>query len=126
MRLRIPSFSFRRLFYSPFGALCLLVLCISIGMSVLELRQKALLAAHAREEAFAREQVLAQSKQRIETDVADLDTSRGVERVLRDSYNIARAGEEVVFLVSDEKATSTNDRRASTQSWWERLLSLFW
>ncbi len=56
----------------------------------------------------------------LESDLAVLATSRGKEAAIRESFGVAKPGEEVIVVVPPVAATSSPER-----SWWQRILGWF-
>jgi cell division protein FtsB len=57
----------------------------------------------------------------LKQDLADLDTPRGKEAVLRETRGVARQGEEVIIVVPSGGATSS----PPVKSWWQKLFKWF-
>ena len=59
----------------------------------------------------------------LEGNIAELSTERGKEATLRQTYGVARAGEEVIIVVAPKVATST-----PKLPWWKRAFNWagFW
>lgn len=64
---------------------------------------------------------LAEREATLERDLADLETTRGKEAVLRDSLGVARPGEEVIIVVKAEEPLPPPPKK----SWWSWLASWF-
>lgn len=86
----------------------------------------------ARKEEIARKAVretraelatLEQRKGVLEGNIAELTTERGKEATLRQTYGVAKPGEEVIIVVPPKEATTTPKR-----SWWVRAFNWagFW
>lgn len=56
----------------------------------------------------------------LESDLAVLKTERGQEAAIRESFGVAKPGEEVIVVVPPVAATSSPER-----SWWRRLFGWF-
>ncbi len=54
-----------------------------------------------------------------------LGTSRGVERVIRERYDVAKNGEQVLILTNSPRGTAGSAGNASPQSLWDRILGWF-
>ena len=59
----------------------------------------------------------------LEGNIAELATERGKEATLRQTYGVAKAGEEVIIVVAPKEATSTPQL-----PWWKRAFNWagFW
>lgn len=60
----------------------------------------------------------------LSADVQSLDTSRGVEAEIRERYPLAKPGESVIVITSDQANTSSAPV-AATSTLWGRFLGLF-
>ena len=97
------------------GILVLVIIWLSIMLvGIVQKEETARRAANdARRELSAlqtREATLAKN-------VADLDTERGQEATLRETYGVARPGEEVNIVVQPEAETPLE-----ALSWWDKFL----
>jgi cell division protein FtsB len=54
--------------------------------------------------------------------ITSLETERGKEAVLRDQYQVGKAGEGMITIV-DKPATSSAENTDQGQSWWQKI---FW
>lgn len=102
---------------------------IVAGLSVLLVWLLILVWGIARKEEIARQAVketeaevalLKERKETLEADLAALATDRGQEASLRETYGVARPGEEVIIVVPPE-ATTTPPKLP----WWKRFMGWF-
>ncbi|HUQ30119.1 MAG TPA: septum formation initiator family protein [Candidatus Paceibacterota bacterium] len=56
----------------------------------------------------------------LEADLKELSTPRGQEAAIRESFGVAKPGEEVIVLVPQVEATTT-----PPLSWWQTVLNWF-
>lgn len=70
------------------------------------------------------EQIVAMESRRAQltSDLALLQTDRGVEERIRQQFSVAKAGEQVVSVVLPPASTSTPTK--SALPWWQPLLDL--
>ncbi len=59
-------------------------------------------------------------KETLEENIAELSTTRGEEATLRETYGVARPGEEVIIVVPDD-----GREKGSPLPWWRRFLGWF-
>lgn len=76
-------------------------------------------ARHAAQEASVELESLKTRKATLEENIAELNTSRGEEATLRETYGVARPGEEVIIVVQDEAETGP------PLPWWRAFLGFF-
>lgn len=116
----------RNIVFSKFTILILLILTILLSMSVFE-RFMALRAIA--EKRAIREAELHELRQRaaaLEAEVEYLQHGRGIEEELRNRFDVAKEGEQVIIIVDDEKGQETSIKKleqsdadsASTSSFW--------
>lgn len=80
------------------------------------------LAQASDDEQAARKQLALLQAQEVQlkSDVADLETERGVEGALRERYGVARPGEGIIQVV-EEQATTSGAAASSTPNFFVRL-----
>lgn len=67
-------------------------------------------AATSLESLRAREEMLS-------SEIAKLKTEDGIEAEIREKYGLVKEGEEVIVVVDNDKATSSNNRRDGMGFW---------
>lgn len=50
--------------------------------------------------------------------ISTLDSDRGQEEVLRDTYDVGRPGEGLIVIVDQKGSTSTDTSAAASRPWW--------
>lgn len=102
---------------------------ILAGLGVLVLWLMLLVYGIARKEEVAREAVkdteaelasLETRRQTLEADLAALNTERGQEAVLRETFGVAKPGEEVIIVVPPKEIPPP-----PPQPWWKKVLNFF-
>ena len=74
-----------------------------------------------REQAEAQLHDLQERETRLDTDIANLRTDRGMEGVLREQYALAAAGEQLIVIV-DPKKTEPIRTTSSVMEWVHKIL----
>jgi len=82
--------------------------------------RKQVVARHAAKETQAQLAILQEREGTLRANLAELNTTRGHEATLRETYGVARPGEEVIIVVPPKEATST-----PPLPWWKRALGWF-
>jgi len=77
-------------------------------------------ARHAAKETQAQIEILRERESTLRGNLEELKTERGHEATLRETYGVARPGEEVIIVVPPKEATST-----PPLPWWRRALGWF-
>ncbi len=75
-------------------------------------------ARHRAEETKRQLVALEEREKTLEADIAALKTERGQEASIRETYGVARAGEEVIIVVPAEEGEAIE-----SESWWDKLWS---
>lgn len=109
----------RRAIYSPLSVLVLFGLVLYLSSRVWEVYQ-----AHSEtEERLAEKQAefgeLTGRQAMLESEIARLDTERGLEEEIRAKYEVAKPGEEVLVIVDPPVIETT---ASPNFSWWERFV----
>ena len=65
----------------------------------------------------------------LEEDIAELEDPRGIEAALRQQYDVAKEGEEVIVLIAEAGASEEEliepQEEAQERSWWDRVRGWF-
>ena len=111
------------LFYNRITALILVVAVGFLGLTVFDLLQKEREAAMRRAEAERELKSIQDREQLLTEELAVLETPRGREALVRNTFDVAKEGEEVIVILDPLPATTTNtNERTGFISW---LLQLF-
>ena len=98
-------------------ALVLLFAIVWLSFMLFAIFQKEEIARRAARDARAELASLELREQTLAKNVADLATERGQEATLRQTYGVARPGEEVIIVVEPEE-----QRPLQALSWWDRFM----
>jgi cell division protein FtsB len=112
----------RRFLYSNVTLLVLLALLVITGKELWDIFKKKQQAEDGLVRVQTQYEDLLQRKEFLSSEIQLLETSEGVESKLRGRYSIAKSGEKVIVLVSDEEASSTEEVEVG---WWSRLWNWF-
>jgi cell division protein FtsB len=111
----------RRLLYSKVTVILLVGIGVLIGRQVWDIYQKDQRAQEAEALSQAQYDELVQRNSFLNTELASLNTTEGVEAKLREQFNVARPGEKVAVLLPSSEATSSTSTVSA--SWWHSLWS---
>lgn len=78
------------------------------------------IARRAAAETRAQLAILEEREQVLTATIDELSTERGQEATIRETYGVARPGEEVIIVVPPKEATST-----PPLPWWKKVLGWF-
>lgn len=98
--------------YSKPAAFVLFAIAILLSWSVYERFEREREMATKRYELEERLDTLHMQAATLEEEVARLKSERGIEEELRNRYEVAKAGEQVVIVVGDERDAATTTRVA--------------
>lgn len=112
----------RRLLYSNVTLVVLCMLLLITGKELWDIFKKRQQAEDGLARVQAHYQDLLQRKEFLSSEIQSLETPEGIESKLRGRYSIAKSGEKVIVLVTDEKATSTEEENVG---WWGKLWGWF-
>ena len=111
----------RRFTSSKLVLLILLILIVSVGRGAYGMYLKyaeATAALSVRETAF---ETLSDRQETLANNLADLDTTRGQEAIMRSTYMVAKPGEEVIILVPN-KETDDASKTSDKKDWWSNIV----
>ena len=98
----------------------LVLAIIWIVFLIFGIYRKEEIARHATKETQAQIQILKEREDTLRASLAELETERGHEATLRETYGVARPGEEVIIVVPPKEATTT-----MSLPWWKKALGWF-
>ncbi len=114
-----------RLFGRRLALLALIVLVFAVAVGMWSAYQKAKESGSLRAQAQRQLHDFSARQSQLNSDIANLQTSRGKEEVLREQYALAAKGERLIIIVDPPaskpaQATSTTvfDTIKRTFSWW--------
>lgn len=113
----------RRLHYTPRDYIVIGILVVFILWFAYLLVGIVIKEERARKAATAAEAELASLEEREETlreNIEELSTERGQEASLRETYGVARPGEEVIIVLAPEEEGELQEL-----SWWRKFLGWF-
>jgi len=101
-------------------ALLVLIILLSRGVFNIYLRNKE--SVIARDQAKMKVGELNARKQLLSNEIEKLNQDDGIEQEIREKFNVAKPGENVVLIIPDEVATTTNIK----QGFWAGLWGKVW
>lgn len=111
------------LFYNRITLLILILLVGFLGLSVFELIGKERESAERQANALRELRSVEERQAILDADLAILDTPRGQEALVRNTFDVAKEGEEVIVVLDALPATSTEEQQKKGFFSW--FLSLF-
>jgi|CXWL01.1.fsa_nt_gi cell division protein FtsB len=101
-------------------ATVLLVLMVSLMVMLVGIVKKEEIARHSVEETRRELDSLTARETTLQKNLEDLLTARGQEASIRETYGVARPGEEVIIVVEPPP-----EAPLQALSWWSRVLGRF-
>ena len=110
-------------FYNRITLLILIVLVVLLGFAVFELIGKERESAVRQADAVRELRDVEGRAEILSADLAVLDTPRGQEALVRNTFDVAKEGEEVIVVLDALPATTTEEK--SSEGFLSWFLSLF-
>ncbi len=104
--------------YAIAGGLALLLLFLLFQFWGIFRKEE--VARHRAEQTKQQLAALAAREETLKQNIADLHTDRGQEASIRETYGVARPGEEVIIVVPAEEGEAV-----LADSWWDKLWGWF-
>ncbi len=111
----------RRLLYSHATLAALLLLAVGLTWVTWNAYARERLAAQRRGEAARELAALEARKEALAAEIAALEEPLGVERELREKYEVGREGEHALVLVEEEPQDTQGPKVAPKRSFWQRV-----
>lgn len=96
------------------------VLMFWLVFAVIDIFKKEEIARNTAYEAQDELTALSSRKETLERDIAELETKRGQEAVIRENFGVALPGEEVIIVVPEQE-----DSAGNKLPWWRKLFGWF-
>jgi cell division protein FtsB len=114
-----------RLIVRRLGLLLLLVLVLGALSALWDVYKKERDSRVLREQAEAQLRNLTQQEERITAEISRLETVRGKEELLRENYEMARDGEQLIIIIEPPTAAPVEATTTPMMEWMHRLIP-FW
>ncbi len=114
-----------RLFVRRLGLLFLLILVLGAASAVWDVYKKERDSRVLREQAETQLYNLTMQEERLTTEIARLETARGQEEMLRENYELAKEGENLIIIIEPPKTEVQEPTTTPMMRWMHRLIP-FW
>jgi cell division protein FtsB len=116
--------SFRKFFYSKITLFFLVIFIFFMAKQVYEIYLKNKISRESLSIATKNYEALKTREKMLSLEIERLKTEAGIEEEIRNKYNVARPGEEVVVIVDKEKESSST-KENKTEGFWQKFLNFF-
>lgn len=116
---------FRQILYSKASIVALFVVFVFVVHGAWNIHKKALIARAESEEALRILKDMEARSEELQESLAELKTSQGFEKELRQKFAVARPGEEVVIVVDEKGKKSENMEESGVKGFWAQILEFF-
>ncbi len=103
-----------RWFYSPIILIAMICVCVFFATNVVTLMRKNKDTRLLKDQASRELTELENRRQKLEADIASLESERGQEEVIRENFQVTKEGEGVVVIVDDtQKSEEVEEKEES-------------
>ena len=114
-----------RLAESPFTYIVLIIFGALFTYSAVGAYNKSRLAREKMQEAEAEYVKLTDQKQKLSTELANANTDYGVEKALREKFNVVKEGERIIMLVDEEQVASSAEVVGENKGFFNFFVEIF-
>jgi len=114
----------RKVFYSRFMLVALLVLVLFMAKQVYDIYQKQGLSKEGLTSVLNENSELKNREKMLSSEIERLKTEDGIEEEIRNKFNVVKPGEHLVVIV-DDASTSKNETAKENTGWWGSFLGWF-
>ncbi len=114
-----------RLFLRRLGLLFLLIVVLGALSALTDVYKKERDSHILRLQAEAQYDILAKQEQHLSNEISRLQTARGKEEILRENYEMAKPGENLIIIIEPPVAEIIQSTSTPTMWWVHRMLP-FW
>lgn len=115
----------RKYVYSRASIIILIALVVLMAHGVWDVYQKERLSATDAAEAAANLKILQDRQSVLSADIAKLSTPEGTEEEIRSKYSVAKPGENLVIITSQNETTTPATTATTAESWWQKIIGVF-
>lgn len=106
----------RRILLSPLFLVFFAFVLVAFTLNMIGFISKLELAIHKKDIALEKVDALKASQERLQADIAGLNTEKGVEETIREKYGLGKAGEGLVVIVDEERKDAPSPKKGVFQS----------
>ena len=114
-----------RLAESPFTYIVLIIFGALFTYSAVGAYNKSRLAREKMQEAEAEYVKLTDQKQKLSTELANANTDYGVEKALREKFNVVKEGERIIMLVDEEQVANSAEAVGENKGFFNFFVEIF-
>jgi cell division protein FtsB len=114
----------RRLLFSRLSIILLLILVFFVGRATWRMYEKAINTRADLALVEAHYNDLESRERELSEKLKELNTEKGVEREIRDTYGVVKENEGVIILVEEEEEDEVKERENNKDfPWWKKLFN---
>jgi len=115
-----------KFWHSPFALIILFCVVVLFGYNIVGLFEQQRETANKKEIILEKIDDLKQKESTLSLELAKLATEEGKEEIIRDKYQVAKAGEKMVIIVNeDEDERSSMVENKPSHGFWNWVKNLF-
>jgi cell division protein FtsB len=114
-----------RLAESPFTYIVLIIFGALFTYSAVGAYSKSRLAREKMQAAEAEQVKLTDQKQKLTTELANANTDYGLEKALREKFNVVKEGERIIMLVDEEQVASSAEAVGDKKGFFDFIVEIF-
>lgn len=112
---------FKSRIYSRTTLIVLLVMIIFLSKGVFNIYIRNEESIAARDDSRLKVAELSERKKLLGDEIQKLNQDAGIEKEIREKFNVVKPGENVVLIIPDDDATSTPEQKSFIRSFWEKV-----
>jgi cell division protein FtsB len=122
MKFKKTNYKF---WHSPFALIILFCFLVFFGYRIVDLIQKNIETKNKKEDVLNRIDDLKEREASLSVDINKLGTEEGQEEIIREKYQVAKAGEKVVTIVDEDNKSGNTISGRKTHGFWNWIKGIF-
>jgi cell division protein FtsB len=115
-----------KFWHSPIALVFLFVALVFFGYKIIDLIKKDMETTHNKDLVLDQITSLRERETSLNTDISKLGTAEGKEEIIRDKYQVAKQGEEMVTIVDNNSGDNSQSQTGTvSHGFWAFIKKLF-
>lgn len=115
----------RKILYSPFILIILVIVLLFLIKGSWTVHKKALLSKQNLEKERLELQKLIENEKNLASSIEYLKTDQGIESEIRSKFRAVKDGEKIAVIIDDEVSTTSSTTTVEQQNLWYRIFHWF-